>query len=44
VSGKRPGRFSLKERAKFDAWEAIKGKSQDAARDEYVALVDSLVG
>ena len=39
VTGKRPGRFSIKERAKYDAWDALKGKSQDVARDEYVALV-----
>ena len=38
VSGKRPGAFKMKDRAKFD------GKSQDAARDEYVALVNRLAG
>jgi len=43
VTGKRPGRFSIKDRAKYDAWATIAGKSQDAARDEYVALVNSLV-
>jgi diazepam-binding inhibitor (GABA receptor modulator, acyl-CoA-binding protein) len=44
VSGKRPGAFKMKDRAKFDAWTKIKGKSQDAARDEYVALVNRLAG
>lgn len=43
VTGKRPGRFSIKDRAKYDAWETNKGKTKDAARDEYVALVNSLV-
>ena len=44
VSGKRPGAFSLKDRAKFDAWAKLKGKSADAARGEYVALVQRLAG
>lgn len=42
VTGKRPGAFSLKERAKYDAWAALKGKSAEQARADYVALVDSL--
>lgn len=42
VTGKRPGAFSLKERAKYDAWAGLKGRSQDQARADYVALVDDL--
>ncbi len=42
VSGARPGMFDLKGRAKYDAWAAQKGKSKDASRDEYVALVAKL--
>ena len=42
VTGKRPGAFSIKERAKYDAWAGLKGKTQDQARADYVALVDSL--
>tara|TARA_B100000965_G_C19104847_1_gene546490 strand:- start:106 stop:369 length:264 start_codon:yes stop_codon:yes gene_type:complete len=42
VSGKKPSRLKLKERAKFEAWEKKKGTSKDAARDAYVALVDRL--
>lgn len=42
VTGKQPGRFNLKERAKYDAWASIKGKDEAAARDEYVALVERL--
>ena len=44
VSGKKPSRLKIKERAKFEAWEKQKGTSQDAARTAYVALVDRLVG
>jgi diazepam-binding inhibitor (GABA receptor modulator, acyl-CoA-binding protein) len=44
ATGSRPGRLKFKERAKFDAWAGIKGKSKDAARDEYVALVGRLAG
>jgi acyl-CoA-binding protein len=42
ASGKRPNAFKMKERAKFDAWSANKGKTSDQARDEYVAFVGSL--
>ena len=42
VTGKRPGMFDLKGRAKHDAWGKQKGKTQDEARDAYIALVDSL--
>ena len=44
VSGKKPGRFDLKGRAKYTAWEAEAGKSSDDARAEYVALVNRLAG
>lgn len=44
VSGKRPGALAFKERAKFDAWAKLKGKTKDAARDAYVALVVRLEG
>jgi len=43
VSGSRPGMFDLKGRAKYDAWAGAKGKTKDAARAEYIALVDGLV-
>jgi acyl-CoA-binding protein len=42
VTGKRPGMLALKDRAKYDAWAEMKGKSQDAARQEYIDLVNSL--
>lgn len=42
VSGKRPGMLDLKGRAKYDAWASQKGKSADAAKQEYIDLVKSL--
>ena len=42
VNGERPGSFDFKAVAKFNAWEALKGKSQDEARREYIELIDSL--
>ncbi|MFT3817340.1 MAG: acyl-CoA-binding protein [Rubrivivax sp.] len=42
VEGKRPGFGDMVGRAKYDAWAALKGKSQDEAMQEYVDLVESL--
>jgi diazepam-binding inhibitor (GABA receptor modulating acyl-CoA-binding protein) len=42
VAGDRPGGFDFKAIAKYDAWAAISGKSQDEARKEYVDLVNFL--
>ncbi len=42
VSGKRPGRFSPVDRAKFDAWAKQQGLSADEAMQQYVDLVESL--
>ncbi|MBL8920442.1 MAG: acyl-CoA-binding protein [Myxococcaceae bacterium] len=44
VEGKRPGMLDLKGRAKYDAWAGRKGTSKDAAMQQYVALVNRLVG
>jgi diazepam-binding inhibitor (GABA receptor modulator, acyl-CoA-binding protein) len=43
VCGKRPGLIDFKGRAKFDAWAALKGKSQETAMQEYVGLVEQLL-
>ena len=43
ATGKRPGAFKLKDRAKFDAWAALKGTSSDDAKGQYAKLVDDLV-
>jgi len=42
VQGKRPGAFSLKERAKWDAWQDKKGLDKDQAMQNYIGLVTSL--
>ena len=42
VEGKRPGFTDLVGRAKYDAWAGLKGKSNDEAMKDYVALIDSL--
>ena len=42
VTGERPGGFDFKGIAKFDAWEALKGKSKTDAMQEYIAFVDNL--
>ncbi len=35
----RPGMLDFKGKAKWDAWDAKKGTSSDAAKEAYVALV-----
>ncbi|TVQ93441.1 MAG: acyl-CoA-binding protein [Deltaproteobacteria bacterium] len=42
VSGKRPGMLDLKGRAKYDAWAAQKGKSNEEAKQAYVDLINKL--
>jgi acyl-CoA-binding protein len=42
VSGDRPGGFDFKAIAKFDSWAEQKGKSKEAAMQEYVSLMDTL--
>lgn len=42
VEGKRPGMLDMVGRAKFDAWDKLKGKSKDDAMQEYVDLIESL--
>lgn len=44
VEGKRPGFTDMVGRAKWDAWNEIKGTSQDDAMKQYVGLVDDLKG
>jgi acyl-CoA-binding protein len=44
VSGSRPGMLDVKGRAKYDAWAGRRGLSKDRAMEDYVALVDRLVG
>ena len=42
VSGNRPGMFSMVERAKFDAWAALRGTTKESAMQKYVDLVARL--
>ncbi len=42
VAGKRPGFTDMVGRAKWDAWNEVKGLSGDAARQQYIDLIDEL--
>jgi len=42
VDGKRPGFTDMVGRAKWDAWNELKGKSADEAMQQYVDLIESL--
>lgn len=42
VDGKRPGFSDMVGRAKWDAWNAIKGTSKNDAMKQYVDLIDGL--
>ena len=42
VDGKRPGFGDLVGRAKWDAWNELKGTPADQARQDYVDLIESL--
>ncbi|MES2902356.1 MAG: acyl-CoA-binding protein [Pseudomonadota bacterium] len=44
VDGKRPGFTDMVGRAKFDAWEGLKGTSKDEAMQQYVDLIEELKG
>jgi len=44
VAGKRPGFTNPVGRAKYDAWEKVKGVSSDDAKQRYVDTVAGLVG
>ena len=42
VDGKRPGFTDMVGRAKWDAWNEVKGKDNAAAMQEYVDLIEGL--
>jgi acyl-CoA-binding protein len=44
VDGERPGGFDFVARAKYDAWETLKGMPASAAMTKYVDLVAELRG
>ncbi|RWR86847.1 acyl-CoA-binding protein [Cinnamomum micranthum f. kanehirae] len=43
VNTSRPGMFSMKERAKWDAWKAVEGKSKDEAMSDYITKIKQLL-
>ncbi len=42
VTDKRPGFTDMVGRAKWDAWNELKGQSSDEAKQAYVDLIESL--
>lgn len=44
VSGKRPGMMDFVGRAKYDAWEQLKGTSTDEAMQTYIDRLEALKG
>jgi acyl-CoA-binding protein len=42
ASGERPGFTDMVGRAKWDAWAALKGSSQDEAMQQYIDLIEDL--
>ena len=42
VDGSRPGFTDMVGRAKWDAWNELKGQSQDEAQQNYIDLIESL--
>ena len=44
VDGKRPGFTDMVGRAKYDAWDGLKGTSKDEAMQQYIDLIEELKG
>ncbi len=42
VDGKRPGFTDMVGRAKYDAWDGLKGTSKDDAMQQYIDLIADL--
>jgi acyl-CoA-binding protein len=42
VSGKKPGMMDFINRAKYSAWEEVKGMSSDKAMQTYIDKIESL--
>jgi diazepam-binding inhibitor (GABA receptor modulator, acyl-CoA-binding protein) len=43
ANGKRPGMLDLVGRAKYDAWERLKGNTADQAMEQYIAVVQKML-
>ncbi|MFN3790473.1 acyl-CoA-binding protein [Massilia sp.] len=44
ATGERPGMTDFVNRAKYDAWAALKGTSQEDAMQQYIDLIEELKG
>ena len=44
VTGERPGFTDMIGRAKYDAWDQLKGTSQADAMQQYIDLIEELKG
>ncbi len=44
VQGERPGMTDFVARAKWDAWQAMKGVPQEQAQQQYIDLIAELKG
>jgi diazepam-binding inhibitor (GABA receptor modulator, acyl-CoA-binding protein) len=44
VDGDRPGFTDMVARAKYDAWDALKGTSREDAMQQYIDLIEELKG
>ncbi|KAG4136568.1 hypothetical protein ERO13_D07G014100v2 [Gossypium hirsutum] len=44
VNTDRPGMLSPTDRAKWDAWKAVEGKTKEQAMTEYIAKVKEFLG
>jgi len=42
VDGKRPGMTDMVGRAKYDAWDALKGTAKEDAMQQYIDLINEL--
>ncbi len=42
ISGERPGFTDMIGRAKWDAWNAMQGESQESAMQAYIDLIEDL--
>ncbi|XP_042023300.1 acyl-CoA-binding protein-like [Salvia splendens] len=43
VDTSRPGMFNMRDRAKWDAWKAVEGKSTEEAMNDYITKVKQLL-
>ena len=44
AEGKRPGFTDMVGRAKYDAWDGLKGTSKEEAMQQYIDLIEELKG